>query len=137
MPSWAMPAWNAPAASALVDFGLLDPEERNILAFMIVQPADRQVFGAAWADEVRRMVAQFRTAYDLWVDDPAFVDLVKRLRASSAEFARWWKEHDVRRSGITGQKQLHHPEHGLRRFEYATFQSNDDPALKLAIYTPI
>jgi transcriptional regulator with XRE-family HTH domain len=27
--------------------------------------------------------------------------------------------------------------HTRRRFEYATFQANDDPALKLVIYTPV
>jgi hypothetical protein len=30
-----------------------------------------------------------------------------------------------------------HPERGARRYEYATFQANDDPALKLSIYTPV
>jgi len=32
---------------------------------------------------------------------------------------------------------LSHPGKGLLRFAYATFQANDDPALKLAIYTPV
>jgi hypothetical protein len=32
---------------------------------------------------------------------------------------------------------LSHPKKGSLRFEYATFQANDDPALKLVIYTPV
>jgi hypothetical protein len=32
---------------------------------------------------------------------------------------------------------LAHPRLGTQRYEYATFQANDDPALKLAIYTPV
>jgi hypothetical protein len=43
--------------------------------------------------------------------------------------------HDVR-PVAAGQKQLSHPNKGSLRFAYATFQANDDPALKLAIYTP-
>jgi hypothetical protein len=39
------------------------------------------------------------------------------------------------RSGGSGHKLLSHPKKGLLCSEYATFQSNDDPALKLAIYT--
>lgn len=82
------------------------------------------------------MVAMFRTTYDLRAGDPAFLDLVERLRRGSSEFAGWWEAHDVRGGG-SGEKVLHHPARGALRFGYATFQANDDPALKLAIYTPV
>lgn len=82
------------------------------------------------------MVAQFRTTHDLWAGDPAFLGLVERLRQGSPEFAIWWEAHDIR-SGTAGQKLLNHPQKGVLRFEYATFQANDDPALKLTIYTPL
>jgi len=82
------------------------------------------------------MIALFRTSHDLYAGDPAFVELVERLRSGSEEFARWWSAHDVR-SGASGQKVLAHAKHGTQRYEYATFQANDDPALKLAIYTPV
>jgi hypothetical protein len=35
---------------------------------------------------------------------------------------------------VSGTKLLHHPVRGLLQFEYTTFQANDDPRLKLAIY---
>ena len=82
------------------------------------------------------MVAQFRATHDLWAGDPAFVALLGRLRGGCPEFASWWEAHDVRGGG-TGWKVLSHPEKGVLRFQYATFQANDDPALKLAIYTPV
>lgn len=31
---------------------------------------------------------------------------------------------------------LHHPAKGTPGFEYATFQANEDPVLRLTIYTP-
>ncbi|HIH2748401.1 hypothetical protein L3V59_31485 [Burkholderia aenigmatica] len=37
----------------------------------------------------------------------------------------------------SGQKVFAHAQRGAQRYEYATFQANDDPALKLAIYTPV
>lgn len=37
---------------------------------------------------------------------------------------------------MAGQKQLSHPGKGALRYDYATFQANDDPALKLTIYAP-
>ena len=80
------------------------------------------------------MVAQFRATHDLWAGDPAFRDLLARLRDGCPEFAGWWEAHDV--SGTAaGQKSLSHPKKGRLKLEYASFQANDDPALKLVIYT--
>ena len=82
------------------------------------------------------MVAQFRATHDLWAGDPAFVELLERLRRGSPEFEGWWKAHDVR-AAAAGRKQMSHPRKGLLRFEHASFQAEDDPALKLVIYTPV
>jgi hypothetical protein len=32
---------------------------------------------------------------------------------------------------------MNHPTKGVLRFEHTSFQANDDPALKLVIYTPV
>ena len=84
----------------------------------------------------RRILAQFRTTHDLWAGDPAFRELLDRLRAGSPEFAEWWGRHDIR-AAASGEKRMNHPKKGLLRFEHASFQANDDPALKLVIYTPV
>ncbi len=34
-------------------------------------------------------------------------------------------------------KTLHHPTRGVIAFEHTGFQTNDDPGLKLVIYTPV
>jgi len=132
---WDILAWNAAATAIFTDFGRQAEEERNILTYMLTDPGAQRLFGTAWAAEAKRMVAQFRITYDLWADDPAFLDLVNRLRQRSREFAHWWEAHDIR-SVVDGRKCLHHPTRGLLRFAYASFQANDDPALKLVIYTP-
>ncbi len=132
---WDVLAWNA-SADKLLAFSRLADEDRNVLLSVLVNPHARRLFGAGWADEAQRMVAQFRATHDLWAGDPAFVELIARLRAGSPEFIGWWEAHDVR--GIaTGEKQLTHPKQGALRFEHSSFQSNDDPALKLVVYTPV
>ena len=79
------------------------------------------------------MVAQFRATHDLWAGDPAFQDLLARLRKGCPEVGGWWEAHDIR--GVAaGHKSLSHPKKGLRSNTRA-FQANDDPALKLVIYT--
>jgi transcriptional regulator with XRE-family HTH domain len=128
-------AWNA-AADEIFAFGKLPEKDRNSLVNMLTNPKTRRLLGAAWADQAKRMVAQFRATHDLWAGDPAFVSLLARLRLGCPEFAGWWEAHDIR-GAPSGEKVLKHPKKGLLRFAYASFQSNDDPALKLAIYTPL
>jgi transcriptional regulator with XRE-family HTH domain len=132
---WDVLAWNA-AADEVFAFSRLAESDRNTLLTMLTNPATRRLFGPAWAAEAKRMVAQFRATHDLWAGDPAFLDLLERLQKGSPEFATWWEAHDIR-SIAGGQKSLRHPKKGSLRFEYATFQANDDPALKLVLYTPV
>lgn len=130
---WDILAWNA-AADDIFAFSRVAEEDRNSLLTVLTNPATRRLFGASWAAEAKRMVAQFRATHDLWAGDPAFRDLLGRLRAGCPEFAGWWESHDV--SGIAaGRKSLSHPKKGRLRLEYVSFQANDDPALKLVIYT--
>lgn len=132
---WDVLVWNA-AAEEVFAFGKLPDDQRNTLISMLTRPATRKLFGAGWAAEAQRMVAQFRTTHDLWAGDPAFIDLQERLRRGCPEFAAWWNAHDVTPT-VAGSKLLHHPRKGAVRYEYASFQANDDPALKLVIYTPL
>ena len=130
---WDVLAWNAAAVDLLTDFGNLPIEDRNILVYMLIDPAARRLFGGEWGQEARRMVALFRATHDLWPGDLAFVELVSRLSTECAEFADWWTSHEVA-APVSGAKLLIHPQRGPLRFEYATFQANDDPLLKLALY---
>ena len=129
------PAGVNTAADELLGFSRLPDADRNTLISVLTNSATRRLFGAGWADEARRMVTQFRATHDLWAGDPAFRDLLARLRAGCPEFDGWWGAHDV--SGVVaGRKSLNHPKKGRLRFEYASFQANDDPGLKLVIYGP-
>jgi transcriptional regulator with XRE-family HTH domain len=128
-------AWNT-AADDVFGFDQLAEDERNILVSMLTVPRSRDLFGPGWAEEAQRMVAQFRATHDLWAGDPAFVALLRRLREGCPEFQAWWDRHDVRRPA-SGRKTLHHPTRGVIAFDHASFQANDDPGLKLVIYTPV
>ena len=132
---WDVLAWNK-AAEEIFAFSRLPEPDRNILILVLINPATRRLFGPNWNDEAKRVVAQFRATHDLWAGDPAFVELLERLRGGSPEFATWWKAHDIR-AAASGRKQMKHPKKGMLRFEHASFQANDDPALKLVIYTPV
>ncbi len=127
-------AWNAAAAALFGDFGRLADEDRNVLHWMLTDTQARRVFGETWANEARGVVALFRTAYDLWPGEPVFAAIVERVRGQSPEFDGWWSEHGIG-APLSGTKSLCHPTLGLVRYDHASFQANDDPRLKLAIYT--
>ena len=132
---WDLLAWNE-AAEEVFGFERLREEERNVLLLMFTNARTRKLFGSSWTEEAKRMVAQFRASHDVWAGDPVFNALLARLRQGSVEFSRWWGAHEVRGTAA-GRKTLTHPKRGVLQFEYASFQANDDPALKLVIYTPI
>ena len=132
---WDVLCWNEAAAAVVGDFARMEEADRNILLFMFSNPDARRLFGPAWAEAARRMVAQFRVAHDLWADDPAFIDLVARLKRGSREFARWWQTHEIGRTE-SGSKVLWGKD-GARRYAHASFQANEDPALRLVIYSPL
>jgi transcriptional regulator with XRE-family HTH domain len=131
---WDVLAWNRAATRMITDFARIKEEDRNILLFALTDPAARPLFGAEWAAIARRMVTQFRATHDLWARDPAFAELVARLRRESREFARWWSAHDVGETRA-GRKVLHRADRAFP-FVHASFQSSDNPALRLVIYTP-
>jgi transcriptional regulator with XRE-family HTH domain len=131
---WDVLVWNRAAARAIADFGRVKEEDRNVLLFALTDPSARSLFGPDWAAIARRMVMQFRVTHDLWAGDPAFAVLVARLRRESREFTRWWSAHDVGETRA-GRKVLHRAGRSFP-FVHASFQSNDDPALRLVIYTP-
>lgn len=132
---WDLLAWNDAAIDLFCDFGALPRAERNILLFVFADPRARVLFGDGWSNVARAMLAQFRAVHDLWAGDPAFAELVDRLRKSSPAFVGWWVDHEIR-APVAGRKTLHHPTQGLVRFDHASFQANDNLALKLVIYTP-
>ena len=80
----------------------------------VLNPGTRRLFGSGWTEEAKRVVAQFRATHDLWAGDPAFVELLTRLRNGSPEFAEWWEAHDIR-GGAGGVKRLRHPKKGMMR----------------------
>ena len=133
---WDMLAANA-AALEMYGRGFLEGGALpNIVAFVLTNPAARVLFGEGWEAQARRMTAQFRVAFDAFAGDPAFAALVEELEAGCPGFRGWWEAHEVR-AAPSGVKRLHHAERGWTTYEYATFQCNESPAVKLTVYTPL
>lgn len=133
---WDLLAWNDAADALLGPFDAIPEADRNILLMMLTRPGARTLFGEGWEGEARRMIARFRVTHDFWSWDPAFVDLLSRLREGCAEFPGWWESHELH-DQAGGVKTLNHPGAGAVTYEFNAFQVSNDPSLRLAIYTAL
>jgi transcriptional regulator with XRE-family HTH domain len=133
---WDVLAWNDAARDLFTDFGACAEHDRNILVYLLLDPATRKLFGRGWPVTARHTVAQFRAAHDVWAGDPLFTGLAARLSAGSPQFRAWWEDHDISVGRGSGRKVLHHPTRGTLAYDFATFQPIDEAGVRLTVFTP-
>ncbi|WP_449500953.1 MmyB family transcriptional regulator [Amycolatopsis lurida] len=98
-------------------------EDRNTLIQCLTNPEWRRRL-PDWEVDLPRLIAE-----------PAWKNLVKRLRQESELFERMWKEHDVSGERIVLKRYLH-PDVGLLRFEFSYLYLGRRSEISLATLTP-
>ena len=131
---WDVVAWNRAAALVLTDYGLLPPDQRNILR-MIFSNAPIGSGEADWESLARFAVASFRIDAARAGADAEIAPLVAELCHASPAFASMWHDHDVRAPG-DDVKHLHHPRIGSIALEYSAFAVDARPDLSLIVFNP-
>ena len=135
---WDILGWNA-AASELFSTWLdeaksTDERRPNMLRFVFLTPFARG-FISDWEVRARRITAEFRADCRKRLDDPELLSRVEELSTASAEFARFWKQHDVlERQG--GERGFNHPTRGEVRYQQVTLHSGDDDNIKFVMLRP-
>jgi len=84
--------WNAAAARFLGEPSRAPDGVRNILWWMFT---DRAPHGPTWDETARNTLARFRAEHARRYGDPAFLELIKALLASSQAFRELWRRHEV------------------------------------------
>lgn len=115
---WDVLAWNR-SAEALSGFSSRDGLARNLVWSIFRDPSVACRLGDPDCMK-RRVVAQFRAVAAKYPNDPAFVELVDELRATSGEFKELWAQHDVLGS-VDGLKRYLHKELGELTLDYTAF----------------
>jgi len=132
--TWDVVAWNRAAAAVLVDYGTLDPKQRNLLRLVFLDPHIR-VKQPDWLGVARFVVGAFRADVARAGAAQNVEALVDELSRESPEFAALWRDHDVRDT-YDGPKRVRHPKAGMIALEYSTFAVEGRPDLSLVIYNP-
>ncbi|MEP7113481.1 MAG: helix-turn-helix transcriptional regulator [Ilumatobacteraceae bacterium] len=134
-PRWDFLAWNRPQSLLYPMIDRLAEGERNLLWVVFAEPNARGLL-ADWADQARRIMAEFRSGTAAMRSDPQFVDLVDRLTVASAEFAEWWPQLDVAQFQ-TRLRRYTHPRAGNLVFEYQQLTPSEWPGLRVVCQLPV
>lgn len=135
--TWDVLAWNRPAEalfSGWLDKLTAGGPAPNLLRFVFQNPEARQ-FVVNWEVRARRLVAEFRADCRGRLEEPELQRLVNELSQASADFERFWKQHDVlERQG--GQRAFNHPKKGNINFQQVTLRPVEQEQLKLVLLSP-
>lgn len=126
-------AWNRAACAIFGDYAAKDVWHRNTIWRFFMDPSARTCMPRSH-EAASKVVAQFRAVAAKYLDDPSFQELIDALLQGSADFRRYWSQHDVR--GTTdGLKHLFHPLVGELRLEYTALSVPGYPDMYLITYT--
>jgi transcriptional regulator with XRE-family HTH domain len=126
--------WNT-AAAAIADYAPLPTGERNVLRRLFGAPVVRATI-PDWESEARFVLATFRLDAARAGSSPEVTALVDELRATSADFRRFWAENQSRHHGIH-LRRVQHPRAGLITFEVSSFAVEGGDGLSMIVYTPV
>lgn len=127
-------AWNAANSALYFDYGLLPPEERNLLLIMFTMPP-RYMTAAQHENAARRLIGRLRFDYSKCADDPKFEALFRRLITRSPLFSRLWRIPDVSLHAFG----VHHfvdARFGAVDFEHTSYIPDGHPYIRVVTCTP-
>ncbi|HVI54641.1 MAG TPA: helix-turn-helix transcriptional regulator [Luteibacter sp.] len=131
---WDIIGWNAAAAAVLTEYGMLPPDQRNVLKLLFASDRARDKT-RHWEDHARFAVAAFRADIARLGATDRVRGFVDELIALSPQFEAIWNDYDLQSYG-EGRKQFAHPLVGEVTLDYSAFSVDGRPELGLIIFTP-
>lgn len=131
---WDLLASNDAARDLFADWHTLPCVHRNTLWCCVTEPNARS-FLLDYDDTISYLVARFRAAYGHHLDDPEWVEDIRRLADVSPEFAELWARHDVAEPELRSRR-MRHPVAGELAFAVAELDVAALPEHRIVTYTP-
>jgi transcriptional regulator with XRE-family HTH domain len=107
---------------------------KNTLWCCITEPSARSKF-PEYDQQVRYLVARFRSAYSRHIGDQDWEEDIRRLAGLSREFAELWARHEVAESTPRTLTYLH-PHAGELRLAVSELEVPAMPETRIIVYTP-
>ncbi|GAB2844455.1 helix-turn-helix transcriptional regulator [Actinoallomurus bryophytorum] len=126
-------ATNALARAIYTDFDALPRRERNIVRFLFLEDAARELY-LDWPDAARSAVAGLHLYAGRNPHDARLTELVDELSVRDRDFRRWWADHDVHRHSH-GAYRFRHPIGGEMTLDYEALAHTADPEQFLGLHS--
>ncbi|HEY2048399.1 MAG TPA: helix-turn-helix transcriptional regulator [Caulobacteraceae bacterium] len=133
--TWDVIAWNRAATVMLMDYGSLEPEQRNMLRFIFLDARARDAH-YDWESVARLVVGAFRLDAARAGAAQDVEPLVDELCAASPEFKAMWRDNDLPAAHREAVKHIRHPVLGPLAFELSAFAVDGRTDLMLLVYNP-
>ena len=132
---WDVVAWNRAATVMFLDYGMLPPEQRNILKFLFLDPRSRAA-QYDWESVARFALGAFRVDAARAGAAAEVEPLVDELCRRSPEFSAMWRENELPGPHGEAVKHIRHPVLGTLAFEYSAFAVDGRTDLSMVVYNP-
>lgn len=134
-PDWSIAAWNTAYAALYPNIEHVDPDDRNLLWLVFMDPDIRELL-ADWDTDSRRFLAEFRADAGPRVGEPSYTALVERLLRESEHFAQAWRATGIERF-TSRERAFRHPVAGRLRLEHHQVEPVDVPEVHIVAYLPM
>ncbi len=131
---WDWLAANDASRYLYADWHTLPCVHKNTLWCCLTEPNARNML-LNYDEEVPYLVARLRSAFSHHLDDPEWIEDIRRLEDVSPEFAELWARHDVAEPELRVRR-LRHPTAGDLTFTVAELSVAALPDHRLITYTP-
>ncbi|UOQ50343.1 helix-turn-helix transcriptional regulator [Gracilibacillus caseinilyticus] len=128
--------WNRAAELIVADFGSLPDNERNMMNIMFLRPDYRNRL-VNWESFARYAVAVLRAGFDLYKNNPFYMERFERLRRESVEFVHFWELYEIKQKRVaTALFRL--PDAQEMEFElHSSALIDNDPGLHWCFFVPV
>jgi transcriptional regulator with XRE-family HTH domain len=126
-------ATNSLGEALYLGFGSDDSHPRNMARFVFLDPQAPELF-VDWERSGRDCVGMLRYSTGRHPEDRKLNELIGELSVQSADFRKWWADHNVRKH-TTGTKRFHHPIVGDLTVGFESLYVGDDLEQNLVAYT--
>lgn len=127
-------AWNMQMSEWYSDFSESVGRSRNIVWWLFTAPEAAERI-AEWDRDAREMVARIRFFVGTCRPHHIIDGMVRDLCEVSADFARWWDEHDVVDQEARART-FHHPRLGTRTLQLLVVRPSISPSVSIVFHLP-
>lgn len=132
---WDVLEVNEHAKATFPHLSNLVAEKKNWVHFSLCG-SDEKNRVINWEECARRMIAEFRASVSDSLDNPWVVELIDSLKRDSAEFEKWWREHDVRDNTAMVIDMI--DTQGKKvRFERVALKPWQNQRFRILVFTPV